>query len=494
MRLNQNILSALADRGLATPAYERSAVQPGIVHLGLGAFHRAHQAVYTEAVLAAGDLRWGIIGVSLRQADTRDALAPQDNLYSVCARDGAGQRLQVVGALLATLVAPEDPAAVLAAMADPRCHLVSLTVTEKGYCHDPATRTLRFGHPDIAHDLAHPAAPRSAPGFIARALALRRAAGAAPFTVLSCDNLPANGDTTRALVLALAGAFDPALAGWIAANVTFPNCMVDRIVPRSTDADRAAIAAALGCDDAWPVLTEPFSQWVLEDRFCAGRPAWENAGAHFAADVHPYELAKLRMLNASHSCLAYLGVLAGYETVDACVGDAALRELVDAMWRREIEATLPPLPGFDLGLYRQQLMARFSNPSLRHRTAQIAMDGSQKMPQRILGTIGDLLRTGRRCDRLALAVAAWMRYLDGVDEQGRAYAIDDPLAPALRQLVADHGASRERLCDALLGFAPVFGAGLPLDGALAACVRASYLLLCEKGWRAALAAAHRDAA
>lgn len=460
MRLNKLALPAIAERGQASvPAYDRAALAPGIVHLGLGAFHRAHQALYTEALLAQGDLRWGIVGVSLRQADTRDALAPQDNLYTVALRDAGGEQLQVVGALVAALLAPEQPQAVLAAMADPRCHIVSLTVTEKGYCYDPASHALRLDHPDIAHDLAQPQAPRSAIGFIVRALALRRAAGIGPFTVLSCDNLPSNGATTRGTVLSFAMAIDAGLAEWIARHGAFPNSMVDRIVPKTSEQDRAHVAARLGADDAWPVMSERFSQWVVEDDFAGPRPRWEEAGATMVADAQPYEHAKLRMLNGSHSTLAYLGALIGYDTVDQAMRDARLAGFVERMLGEEVEPTLarPGLPG-----YRAELLARFRNPALRHKLQQIAMDGSQKLPQRLLDTIRARLAAGAPCARLCFAVAGWCQYLAGRDEAGGAYAIADPLAPQLQAAAGAAGTPRERV-RALLGVHAVFGADLPGD-------------------------------
>ena len=455
MKLNKQTLAQTdkqADKRAALPAYDNAALLPGIVHLGLGAFHRAHQAVYTDTVLAQGDLRWGIVGVSLRSPDTRDALAPQDHLYTLAIRGTEGEQLRIIGSLIESLVAPESPAAVLAAMSHPHCHIVSLTVTEKGYCHDPASNTLRFDHPDIVHDLAHADAPRSAIGFIVRALDKRRDAGLPPFTVLSCDNLPSNGNTSRALVLAFAERIDPELSKWISQHGAFPNSMVDRIVPKTTDEDRTAIAAHLGVDDAWPVVTEPFSQWVIEDRFAGPRPAWESAGATLVEEAEPYEHAKLRMLNGSHSSLAYLGSLAGYVTVDQAIRDDGLRAFIEQMMTQEIAPTLQR-PG--LNDYRDELVERFRNPALKHRLQQIAMDGSQKLPQRLLGTIRARLDAGLPCARLCFAVAGWIRYLRGEDEAGLVYPISDPLAESL-QAAACIADIDERV-DALLALEAVFG-------------------------------------
>lgn len=461
MHLTQHTLAALpADASLVRPAYDRAALQPGIVHLGVGAFHRAHQAVYTDAVIAAGDNRWGIVGVSLRSADTRDALAPQDHLYTMAIRDAHGERLQVIGALVDLLVAPENPAAVLAAMVDPRCHIVSLTVTEKGYCHDPASGNLNFTHPDIVHDCADPLHPRSAIGFIVRALAARRAADNAAFTVLSCDNLPSNGATTRALVLAFAHAVDAGLAEWIGQHAAFPNAMVDRIVPKTTDEDRAQVTARLGVTDAWPVMTEAFTQWVIEDAFAGPRPAWENAGATMVTAAEPYEHAKLRMLNGGHSTLAYVGILLGHATVDQAMADPVLAGFVEQMLAEEIE---PTLSRPDLSAYRLELLERFRNASLKHQLHQIAMDGSQKLPQRLLGTIRARLAQDASCDRLCFAVAGWLHYLAGVG-----YVVSDPLAVPLQ--AAARVAGTGDAVAALLGIEAVFGTDLPRDQRFVAAV------------------------
>jgi fructuronate reductase len=469
-RLNACALAALPD-AVARPRYDRAALQPGIVHLGIGAFMRAHLAVATEAAIDAdGDPRWGIVGVSLRQGDTRDALAPQGGLYTLALRDAdaagrARQRLQVIGCVLQVRVAPEDPAAVLAAIAASTTRIVSLTVTEKGYAHDPATRALNFGHPDIVHDLADVDAPRSAVGFIVHGLARRRAAGLTPLTLLSLDNLPSNGRTLQGLVLAFAERVDPALARWIADGCTFPNSMVDRIVPRTTAGDRAQVDAQLGRRDAWPVIAEPFFDWAVEDRFAAGRPAWDRGGARFVAEAAPWEALKLRMVNGTHSAIAYLGATAGWHTVDVAIGQAALHAFIGALMRDEIEPTLPALPGLDRAAYRKSLLTRFANPALAHRTQQIAMDGSQKLPQRLLGTVRDRLARQQPIACLGLAIASWLHYLRGHDERGDPYPIDDPLADDLVVLArrAEELPDPRARAEMLTRYAPVFGdlAGTP---------------------------------
>jgi fructuronate reductase len=458
-RLSPEMLAALP-AGIARPSYDIASVKPGIVHLGVGAFHRAHQAVMTEAVLASGDTDWGIIAASLRSPDTRDALAAQDGLYTVSVKASEGETLAVVGTIRAVIVAPENPQHLIAAMADPAIRIVSLTVTEKGYCHDPATGTLNEAHPDIIHDLAHPDSPRSAPGFIVAALARRRAAGVPPFTVLCCDNLPSNGRTVHHVLARLAALIDPEFGEFVRSNVACPCTMVDRIVPATTDDDRNRISAALGVQDAWPVVTEPFIQWVIEDHFPTGRPQWELAGAQFARDVEPFEHMKLRLLNGAHSTLAYLGALAGHETVAQASNDPLFIALLRGLWREAIPTLVQP-EGQDLQAYTEALLARFQNRAIRHLTAQIAMDGSQKLPQRLLGTVRDNLAAGRPIAHLSLGVAAWMRYVTGVDEKGVLFEVRDPLATKLKGIVANSGIDTAKLCDGLLGIESIFGADLP---------------------------------
>jgi fructuronate reductase len=479
-RLSLSTLDRLPS-GVARPRYDVAGQKIGIVHLGIGAFHRAHQAVYVDDRLAAGERDWAVLGASLRSPDTRDALAPQDGLYSLIVRSGEESTVRVIGAVRGVLVAPENPEALLSAMSREGVRIVSLTVTEKGYCHDPARGALREDHPDIVRDLADPGRPLTAPGLLVEALRRRRAAGIAPFTVLSCDNLSANGRIVGGIVARFAELRDPDLGRFVVGEVAFPSTMVDRIVPATTDADRASVDERLGLADAWPVATEPFSQWVIEDAFSAGRPRFEEAGAELVADVEPYEAMKLRLLNGSHSTLAYLGYLAGFETVSDAMSAPPFGRLVRGLMDEEVSPTLHVPGGADLEGYKAQLLDRFSNAALRHRTFQIATDGSQKLPPRLLGTVRDRLRSGAPIERLALAVAGWMRFVSGRDEVGRPIELNDPMARRLRALADAAGADASRLASALLGVGEIFGADLPHDRRFTSAVERSLAELFEKG-------------
>ena len=415
--------------GVTAPVYDRAALRPGIVHLGFGAFHRAHQAIATQAALRQDFGPWGIVAVNLRSAAPIRDLAAQDGLYSVTTRGPQGDLVEVIGATVGWLCAAHDPQAVLGALADPATRIVTLTVTEKAYGLDPATGGLDLSHPAIAADLADPTRPGGAIGMIVEALARRRAAGTPPFTVLSCDNLPANGRVVARLVRDMAARRDSGLADWIAAEVAFPSSMVDRIVPAATDDTRARAAAALGAEDALAVETEPFLQWVIEDKFPTGRPAWEAAGAIFVTDVAPYEKMKLRMLNGAHTLAAHLGILHGLEHVRDVMAVPALAAQVDAHMQAAA-ATLDPVPGIDLAAYRDDLLARFANPAIAHRCVQIAMDTSQKLPQRILSPALDARAAGSDAAAFARATGAWIAALA---HRGQA---DDPRAAELMSAVA----------------------------------------------------------
>lgn len=475
-------------RAAATPTYDRSAVTEGIVHLGVGAFHRAHQAVYVDDCLGADERDWGITGVSLRSPDTRDALGPQDGLYTIAVRRGGGDALRVIGSMKSLLVAPEDPEAVLARLANPATRIVTLTVTEKAYLRG-ANGGLDAGHADIAWDIANSDRPRTVFGFIAGALVRRRAAGVPPFTVLCCDNLPANGETVRRLMLQFAGLAGGDLGKFIESDVAFPSTMVDRIVPATTDADRQRVSGALGVEDAWPVMTEPFMQWVVEENFPSGRPRWEKFGVTMVKDVAPFEDMKLRLLNGAHSGIAYLGLLLGHPTVADAFGDPLIRGFVDRLWAEAIP-TLPKDAGLDINAYTAALAERFSNPALRHRTAQIGMDGSQKLPQRIIASARLRLKAGQPITQLMLVAAAWIA---ACRERGRGLPAGhfiDPLDARLAEIFAetDEPAELVRAVFAAAGFSGEGG-----DAMEAVAMRHLTIIL-EKGAAEAVLAAAEERA
>ncbi len=474
---------------VARPRYDRRRVAAGILHLGLGAFHRAHQAVYTDAALA-DDPRWGIVGVSLQSPGARDRLQPQGGLYSVLERGAAGTRVGVIGALSRALFLGEDRDEVLRVFAAPATQVVTLTVTEKGYCHDPATRRLLAVHPGLARDLANPARPETTIGLVAAGLAARARAGAGPVTIVCCDNLPANGRTLEGLVREYVERVDPARLGWIETHAAFPCTMVDRIVPATTAADLAEAAARLGAHDAAAVVAEPFTQWVIEDRFAAARPAWERAGATLARDVAPFEEMKLRLLNGTHSALAYLGYLAGFEHVAEVVQAPAFARFAARLMREDSAPTLALPAGVDSADYQARLLGRFANPALKHRCWQIAMDGSQKLPQRLLGTARARLAAGQPCDHVALAVAGWMRYVTGRDERGAAIDVRDPLAARLAAIAGDCGPEPRALADAYLAVREVFGDDLPRRAEFVAAVRRSLASLFAHGARSTVERAY----
>lgn len=471
------------------PRYDRRRVAAGILHLGLGAFHRAHQAVYTDALLA-DDPRWGIVGVSLQSTDVRDRLGPQGGLYSILERGAAGTRVSVIGAVSRSLFLGEELDEVLRAFAAPATQVVTLTVTEKGYCHDPATRRLLPDHPGLAHDFAQPSRPETTIGLIAAGLAARERVGAGPITVLCCDNLPANGHTVAGLVREYVQRIDPARLDWIERNAAFPCAMVDRIVPAATAADLDEAASRLGVRDAAAIACEPFTQWVIEDRFAAARPAWERAGAELVGDVAPFEEMKLRLLNGSHSALAYLGYLAGFEHVFEVVREPAFLRFATRLMHEDSAPTLALPAGVDLPGYQARLLDRFANPALKHRCWQIAMDGSQKLPQRLLNTARARLAAGQPCDHVALAVAAWMRYVTGRDERGAAIDVRDPLAARLAAIARESGPEPQALADAYLAVREVFGDDLPRQTAFVAAIGRWLASLCRHGARATVERAY----
>ena len=454
--------------------------KPGILHLGLGAFFRAHGAIYTAEAMAKSGGDWGIIGVSLMRPMQRDLLAPQGFAYTALELAPEGNIPQVIDVITDVLVAKEDPETVLGAMADPAIKIVSLTVTEKGYCHEPSTGALNSLHPDVVYDLAH-ALPRSALGFLVRALQRRRDAGVLPFTVLCCDNLPENGKVVRGVVLELAALIDPDLANWIEEKGKFPSTMVDRIVPATKTEDIESVAVLTQKLDLSPVMHEPFRQWVIEDAFVNNeRPDYGGVGAQLVTDVTAFEHMKLRCLNGTHSSLAYLGYLAGHETICDTISNVGFAAYCQHLWAKEIIPCLIAPQGVRLDTYAAALFKRYENPAIRHLTWQIAMDGSQKLPQRMLGTISENLVAGRACDGLILAVAAWMRYVGGVDENGGVIDVRDPLAARLKQL-SDSVESSEGKVSTLLSVNEIFPTDLAKNPMFRNRLTAAYVDLLEKG-------------
>ena len=455
----------------------------GIVHLGLGAFYRAHGAIYIAEAMEHSGGDWGIIGVSLMRPDQRDLLKPQGFAYTAVELAPTGEVSQVINVLNDVLVAREDPMAVLQAMASPAIKIVSLTITEKGYCHEPSTGTLNRKHADIIHDIDH-SLPKSAIGFLVRALQMRHAAGVSPFTVLCCDNLPQNGNLVRGIVLELAGLINPNLADWIAQNGAFPSTMVDRIVPATSPEDIATLADKSGYLDHSPVIHEPFRQWVIEDDFVNEEyPDFAAAGAQMVDDVTAFEHMKLRCLNGTHSSLAYLGYLAGHETIFDTVSNPDFARYCRHLWSAEIIPSLNPPEGTNLQHYAKALFERYSNPAIRHLTWQIAMDGSQKLPQRILGTISENLAAERASPGLILAVAAWMRYIGAVDETGQTIDVQDPLAKLLKSL-SDAGEDAMAKVNALLSLREVFPESLAINPLFQKALYQAFSRLSEYGAQA----------
>ncbi|WP_413507941.1 mannitol dehydrogenase family protein [Serratia proteamaculans] len=473
---------------VAQPGYARERIKPRIVHLGFGAFFRAHQAVYTEQLANDHASDWGYCVISMHNGLQKIAdLQRQDLLYTVAEMDGDGWHGQTIGVVRQALHLQVDGLeAVLEAMAQPEIAIVSLTISEKGYCYQPASGQLLADHPDIQHDIAHPLHPRSAPGLILAALRLRRARGLPAFTVMSCDNMPANGQVTRNVLSQLAQRQDADLAAWVAQQVAFPSTMVDRIVPAVTAETLQHIEDLLGgITDPVAVACEPFRQWVIEDHFPQGRPAWEKAGAELVSDVLPYEEMKLRMLNGSHSFLAYLGYLAGYAHISDCMQDT---HFVNAARRLMLAEQAPTLQVRDLDLthYADSLLARYRNTALKHRTWQIAMDGTQKLPQRMLDSLRWHLAHGSDFSCLALGVAGWMRYVGGKDEQGQTIEISDPLRVRLADLVGSSREGSERVL-ALLQLDTVFGRDLPDSPQFIRTVTDAYQSLLAHGAKSSVA-------
>ena len=472
----------------ARPAFEPGSLALGMVHLGAGAFWRAHAAVHTDDVVATGDDRWGVLAASQRSRAVPDSLAPQDGLYAVLTRPGEGEpSVRVVGVLREVACAADEPQRIVDAIATPSVHVVTLTVTEKGYRIDEGGRLAVDD--EVRADLeGRP--PGTVVGQIARGLQARALAGG-PVTIISCDNLTGNGPMLRRLVRDFVDRLPPAeaepLAGWIEQHATFPATMVDRIVPATVAADRDEVARLLGVADEACVVAEPFSQWVIADDFAGPRPAWERAGANLTDDVAPYEHVKLRLLNATHSLIAYLGTLAGYETIAEALADPRIDAVARALIDRDQLPTLAAPDGMDLVAYRDEVLRRFSNPALGHRTAQVAMDGSVKLPQRLVGAVRDRRARGAVPEVAALLIAAWMRAVGARrDDAGSPLDISDPLSERLAGIV-DRPAPDQEIAGDVLALAGTFGDGLADDAELVRAVARQYATLREHGALAAAA-------
>jgi len=462
------------------PQYDRTTLRTRMVHIGFGAFHRAHQAVCSDRLATEQGSDWGYCEINLNNGDAIHALRQQQLCYSVAEMADERLNLRVIGVVTQAMHGQSDGiAAVIDALCQPDVAIVSMTVTEKGYCHNPASGELNLQHPSIIHDLANPETPQSLPGIILAAIRRRRTLKLPPFSVMSCDNMPENGHVTRRVISSLARQQDAELADWIETHLTFPSTMVDRIVPAMTEETHQALRTQLGCDDPAGVVCEPFFQWVIEDNFVNGRPQWQLAGAELVSDVLPYEEMKLRMLNGSHSFLAYLGNLAGYEHISDCMNDALFLKAARQLMLAEQAPTLRTT-GVDLEAYADSLIDRYRNRAIRHRTAQIANDGTQKLPQRFLDSIRWHLQHGGDFDLLALGVAGWMRYVGGTNEQGDAIVINDPLREELAQRVANSQQGSERVT-ALLGLTSVFAEDLPASKTFVERVTHFYQLLLEQG-------------
>jgi mannitol 2-dehydrogenase len=437
----------LSDRTLAdlppevsTPTYDRAALRPGIVHIGVGGFHRAHQAVYLDELARRGSTDWGVLGVGLHSRAIGEVLADQDRLWTVVERSADGDRATVVGSLTGYLYAPDDPEAVLTALADELTRVVTLTITGTGYRVDAHTGEFDAEDPHITRDLEDPGHPETVFGYLVEALDRRRQAGLPPFTVLSCDNMQSNGTAARTAVASFARLRDEDLARWIEEHVAFPSSMVDRITPNTTPEDRDAVAAETGVDDRWPVITEPFRQWVVEDSFCNGRPPLEEVGVQFVTDVSPYETVKTRLLNAGHSAIAYLGYLAGHRTTADVMADPVFRTFLARLMAEEIAPHLPEAPGIDLARYQATLLDRLANPRMADQLARLSRRGSTKIPNYLLPSIRTALEEGGPHDLLCLAVAGWLRFLRGEDYAGQEVPVDGPrpdLVPRAQEAGSD---------------------------------------------------------
>ncbi len=462
------------------PTYDRRYLLPHTLHIGVGSFHRAHQALYLDDLLAMPDTeRWGECGIGVLKTDDRmrNALESQDHLYTLVERSATAQSARVIGSIIDYIYAPEGSESAIERMAAPHTRIVSLTITEGGYFIDEGTGDFLADHPIIQHDLHQLDQPASSIGLIAEALDRRRKRGLPPFTVMSCDNLQENGHVISKVLRAYTSLSNPALEQWIAANVAFPNSMVDRITPATTPADIAWVASRFGIDDAWPVVTEPFRQWVIEDTFSNGRPLWERVGAQFTSDVASYEIMKMRLLNGSHLAMAYLGALTGFTYVQDVMADPLFVSFIES-FMEEVTPVVPRIPGTSVTEYKQTLLERFSNPTINDQVTRICSEGSAKIPKWLLPSIQQLLDKGAPTHLLSLVIASWIFYLgQGVDQSGRALDIVDARATELTRLAKEAGPDPRPI----LALKSIFGERLPANPGFVLAVETALHMLSSIG-------------
>ncbi len=479
IRLGSSNLNKLNSE-VKLPVYDRSQLRQHTVHMGVGGFHRAHQAVYLDDLLALeGTQRWGECGLGVLPNDDRmrDALQGQDFLYTVVERSASGQAARVIGSIVDYIYAPKNSHAAIEKMAAPDTRIVSLTITEGGYFIDEGTKDFLVDHPNIQHDVRHPTNPISSMGLIAEALNRRRERGLPPFTVMSCDNLQGNGHVVRKVLLAFASLVNPGLEQWIGAKVAFPSSMVDRITPATTPADIASVSERFGLNDAWPVVTEPFRQWVIEDTFCNGRPQWERVGAQMISDVAPYEIMKMRLLNGSHLAMAYLGALHGFTFVHDIMNDSLFNSFIES-FMQEVTPVVPNIAGVSVADYKRSLMERFSNPTINDQVTRIASEGSAKIPKWLLPSIIELLEQRGRTRLLSLVVASWIFYLGhGIDEHGQSLDIIDARSAELTGIAKQAGIDPRPM----LAVKSIFGQKLPADAQFVESVESALQMLSKFG-------------
>ena len=485
MTVSAENLSALSDH-MQVPRYDRRALSPAIVHIGVGGFNRAHQAVYLDDVLSAperqdamGDgTRWGECGLGLLSSDRRmqEVLRAQDFLYTVVERSPTERKARVIGSICDYIFAPDSPEEAIAKMTSPECRIVSMTITEAGYFIDQGSGKFEEDHPDVRFDLENPGTPRSFVGLICAALDRRRVTGLPPFTVLSCDNLQGNGDVARSVLRSFAELRDPGLARWMERNVTFPNSMVDRITPATTETERKLVEERFAVRDAWPVITEPFRQWVMEDDFCNGRPAWERVGVLMTGEVTPFEEMKMRLLNGSHFAMAYMGAMRRFEFIHEILEDSLMRRFV-VRYMEAVLPAVPEVPGIDLTKYKATLIERFSNSLIRDQVARVCAEGSSKLPKFILPVFGKLMEAGADTGLVSLVVASWLHFFRRRDERGEPIAVVDACAAEITRAVESHGADPS----AALAISSIFGEELPANPRFVAEVQNAMKSLLQNG-------------